>query len=173
MNIEKQQKFATGKVLRAFGNLLHVQFEGNVRQGELAFVWVDTTPLKAEVIEIAGNEVKIQVFEDTRGIQYGSPVEFLGDLLEVELGPGLLGSVFDGLQNPLNEVAKISGLFLTRGIYLPPINRNIHFHFEPSCVIGTKVGKGMTLGTVREGRFTHKIMVPFSLPGLYLSLIHI
>lgn len=167
MNIEKRQKLATGKVLRAFGNLLHVQFEGNVRQGELAFVWVDTTPLKAEVIEIAGNEVKIQVFEDTRGIQYGSRVEFLGDLLEVELGPGLLGSVFDGLQNPLGEVAKISGLFLKRGIYLPPINRSIHFHFEPSSVIGTKVNRGMTLGTVREGRFTHKIMVPFSLPGLY------
>lgn len=167
MNIDKKPKPATGKVLRAFGNLLHVQFEGNVRQGELAFVWVDTVPLKAEVIEIAGTEVKIQVFEDTRGVQYGTRVQFLGDLLEVELGPGLLGSVFDGLQNPLSEVAKISGLFLERGVYLPPLNRNTHFHFEPSVTISTSVSRGMTLGTVREGRFLHKIMVPFSLSGIY------
>lgn len=167
MNIDKHKRSATGKVLRAFGNLLHVQFEGNVRQGELALVWVDTVPLKAEVIEIAGTEVKIQVFEDTRGVQYGSRVEFLGDLLEVELGPGLLGSVFDGLQNPLSEVAKISGLFLKRGVYLPPINRNTRFHFEPTSSIGTSVSRGMTLGTVREGRFLHKIMVPFSLSSIY------
>lgn len=167
MNIDKKQKPATGKVLRAFGNLLHVQFEGNVRQGELAFIWVERVPLKAEVIEIAGTEVKIQVFEDTRGIQYGTRVEFLGDLLEVELGPGLLGAVFDGLQNPLSEIAKISGIFLKRGVYLPPLNRNTHFHFEPSATIGISVSRGMRLGTVREGRFLHKIMVPFSLSGNY------
>ena len=115
---------ATGKVVKAFGNLLHVEFQGNIQQGEVAFVRLPDVSLKAEVIEIAGKDAKIQVYEDTRGIELHTPVEFTGHLLEAELGPGLLTSILDGLQNPLEKVADATGLFLTRGVYMPPLDRS-------------------------------------------------
>ena len=82
MSATIEEKMATGHVIRAFGNLLQVKFEGNVRQGEVAFVELDDLKLKAEVIEVAGDEVKIQVFEDTRGIELGTKVVFTTNLLE-------------------------------------------------------------------------------------------
>ncbi|MBS0623397.1 MAG: V-type ATP synthase subunit A [Verrucomicrobia bacterium] len=156
---------ATGKVVKAFGNLLQVKFEGDVRQGEVAFVNIDETKLKAEIIEIVGDEVKIQVFEDTRGIQLGTPVEFTGDLLEAELGPGLLRAIFDGLQNPLEKVAEHSGCFLPRGIYMPAIDRQTQWDYVPVAKTGDVLDRGDTLGTTMEGRFEHLIMVPFSFFG--------
>ncbi|MBA3602176.1 MAG: V-type ATP synthase subunit A [Parachlamydiaceae bacterium] len=156
-----------GTVVKAFGNLLHVKFEGNIRQGEVAMVLVDDLQLKAEVIEIAGEEAKIQVFEDTKGIAYGTPVIFTGGLLEAELGPGLLQSIFDGLQNPLEEVANVAGLFLPRGVYVKPLSRESLWNFEPVAKVGQQVKRGDTLGTTLEGRFHHHIMVPFALYGDY------
>lgn len=156
-----------GKVIKAFGNLLYVQFEGSIRQGEVAMVKLDGIELKAEVIEIAGNEAKIQVFEDTSGVEYGTPVVFTGHLLEAELGPGLLTSILDGLQNPLEKVAVAAGLFLPRGIYINAIDRQRHWDYEPSAKIGQIVERGDTLGTTLEGRFHHHIMVPFSLYDQY------
>lgn len=156
-----------GRVVRAFGNLLHVQFEGDIRQGEVAMVIVGDLKLKSEVIEISGTEAKIQVFEDTREIKQGSPVEFTGDLLEAELGPGLLQSIFDGLQNPLEKVAVEAAMFLPRGLYLPPLNRTVLWDYTPEAKIGERVKRGMLLGTTPEGRFQHHIMVPFSLYGIY------
>ncbi|MBT7462172.1 MAG: V-type ATP synthase subunit A, partial [Waddliaceae bacterium] len=158
---------ATGRVVRAFGNLLQVKFEGAVRQGEVAMVVVDDIKLKAEVIEIVGNEVKMQVFEDTRGIKLGSEVEFTGDLLEAELGPGLLTMVTDGLQNPLEEVANASGFFLTRGVYINAINREKHWDYIPVANVDDVVVRGDTIGTAPEGHFTHAIMVPFIRYGKY------
>src|ERR1700733_2694709 len=139
--------FATGKVVNAFGNLLHVEFEGNVRQGEVAIVELGSQTLRAEVIEIAGRQVKIQVFEDTRGITYGTPVRFTQDLLEAELGPGLLTSIVDGLQNPLEEVANVAGFFLPRGLYLPPLNRQTRWDYTPVAEVGEVLRRGETLGT--------------------------
>lgn len=166
--IEPQKKVhATGKVVKAFGNLLQVEFEGDIRQGEVVMVHVEDAKLKAEVIEIMGNEAKIQVFEDTKGIKLQTPVFFTGDLLEAELGPGLLTSIFDGLQNPLVKVADMSGFFLPRGIYLPAIDRKRHWSFDPIAKVGDTVKRGDTLGTTMEGRFHHHIMVPFSLYGQY------
>ncbi len=158
---------ATGKVVKAFGNLLQVKFEGDIRQGEVAMVHTEGVHLKAEVIEIAGNTAKIQVFEDTRGIKLFSEVSFTGDLLEAELGPGLLSMVFDGLQNPLVGVAKVSGYFLPRGKYLPALDRNRHWQFEPKARPGDELVRGDTIGSTLEGRFHHRIMVPFSLYGKY------
>src|SRR3569832_113813 len=125
------KNIATGKVVKAFGNLLHVEFEGSIRQGEVAMVKVGGAILKGEVIEIAGHEAKVQVFEDTWGIKLGTPVEFNGHLLEAELGPGLLGSILDGLQNPLEKVADAIGLFLARGVYLEPLDRSRHWDYHP------------------------------------------
>jgi V/A-type H+/Na+-transporting ATPase subunit A len=160
-------KHAVGKVVKAFGNLINVKFDGLIRQGEVAMVQLGDLELKGEIIEIAGTEAKIQVFEDTRGIELGTPVRFLGDLLEAELGPGLIGSILDGLQNPLEKVADIGGFFLPRGIYLPPIDRQRHWDFSPVAKIGNVLTRGDTIGTTLENRFHHKIMIPFSHFGKY------
>lgn len=158
---------ATGKVKGAFGNLLTVDYEGNIRQGEVAYVHLGTMQLKGEVIEIAGTSAKIQVYEDTRGVQLGTPVSFTGELLEAELGPGLLSSIVDGLQNPLEGVAAANGMFLPRGVYLPPLDRVKHWEFHPTAKVGDVVERGDILGNVLEGRFHHQIFVPFSLWGTY------
>ena len=156
---------ATGIVVQAFGNLLHVRFDGSIRQGEMARIHVGDEQLLAEVIEIAGNEAKLQVFEDTRGIKLNTPVHFNGHLLEAELGPGLLSSIFDGLQNPLEKVAAATGVYLSRGVYLPPLDREKKWEFTPVAKVGDVLCRGDTLGSVREGRFPHLIMVPFSFFG--------
>jgi V/A-type H+-transporting ATPase subunit A len=166
-HLSTENPAATGKVIKAFGNLLHVKFEGNVRQGEVAKVHLNGIQLKAEVIEINGNDVKIQVFEDTREISFGTPVTFEQQLLEAELGPGLLTSILDGLQNPLQAVANAAGFFLPRGIYLPPIDRKRHWNYEPQAKVGEVLQRGDTIGTTLEGRFHHQIMVPFSHYGSY------
>ncbi len=160
-----KQKTAVGTVVQAFGNLLHVRFEGSIRQGEVARVEVGGESLLSEVIEIAGTEAKIQVFEDTRGIKLNTPVRFTGHLLEAELGPGLLTSIVDGLQNPLEKVANETGVYLQRGVYLPPIDRQKNWDFQPVAKAGDLLSRGDVLGTVQEGRFQHQIMVPFSFFG--------
>jgi V/A-type H+-transporting ATPase subunit A len=166
--IEKNdKKLASGKVVKAYGNLLQVEFQGSIRQGEVAMVLVDDLSLKAEVIEIVGNEAKLQVFEDTNGVMLDTKVQFTGELLEAELGPGLLTSILDGLQNPLEKVADESGLFLPRGLYLPAIDRTPHWDYISVAKINDRVERGDVLGTTLEGRFHHHIMVPFSLFGSY------
>lgn len=160
-----KQHHATGSVVQAFGNLLHVRFEGTIRQGEMARIRLGHESLLAEVIEIAGNEAKVQVFEDTKGIKLNTPVEFSGHLLEAELGPGLLTTIFDGLQNPLEKVAHATGVYLSRGVYLPPLDREKHWDFQPMAKVGDFLKRGDPLGFVPEGRFQHLIMVPFSLFG--------
>jgi V/A-type H+-transporting ATPase subunit A len=167
MDTTTKNEFATGKVVKAFGNLLHVEFEGHIRQGEVALVHVDNVKLKAEVIEIAGNDAKIQVFEDTKGIKLYSLVSFTGELLEAELGPGLLTSIFDGLENPLVKIADEAGYFLPRGLYLPALDRKRRWDFEPKAKVGNVLRRGDVIGTTLEGRFHHHIMVPFSLYGTY------
>jgi V/A-type H+-transporting ATPase subunit A len=160
-----KQNHATGTVVQGFGNLLHVRFEGAIRQGEVAKVKVGNESLFAEVIEIAGDEAKLQVFEDTRGVKLGTPVQFNGHLLEAELGPGLLTTIFDGLQNPLEKVADQTGVYLTRGVYLPPLDREKHWDFQPFAKVGDFLERGDALGSVAEGRFQHWIMVPFAQLG--------
>lgn len=151
-----------GRVVSGFGNLLHVAFTGVVRQGEIAFVDIGTTKLKAEVIEVAGDQVKVQVFEDTRGVKLGTPVAFSEDLLEAELGPGLLTTIFDGLQNRLEKIAEDSGFFLPRGKYVIPIDRTTKWNYTPHAKIGDQLKRGDLLGMTKEQRFDHRIMVPFS-----------
>lgn len=156
-----------GKVMNAFGNLLQVEFEGDIKQGEVAMVHVDDTQLKGEVIEVAGKEAKIQVFEDTRDVKLHTPVSFTGSLLDAELGPGLLMSIVDGLQNPLEGVADAAGFFLPRGLYIQPLDRQRHWDYDPAVKVGQVVERGDTLGTTLEGRFHHHIMVPFVNYGRY------
>jgi len=158
---------ARGKVVNAFGNLLHIQFEGNIRQGEVAMIQLEHLELKAEVIEISGDIAKVQVFEDTRSISLGTMSRFTGELLEAELGPGLLSCIYDGLQNPLEKLADLSGLFLQRGIYATALDREKNWDFTPVAKVGDIVKRGDTLGTTVENRFQHHIMVPFALFSKY------
>lgn len=158
---------ATGVVKEAFGNLLHVKFDAPIKQGEVAMVRLDELLLKAEVIEVSGDIAKVQVYEDTKGIGLGTGVDFTGDLLEAELGPGLLSSIFDGLQNPLEDVAEKAGLFLPRGVYLKPLDRERKWDFVPHAKVQDRVRRGDTLGTTLENRFQHHVMVPFNLFGTY------
>lgn len=161
------KEYTTGKVMKAFGNLLQIAFEGNVRQGEIVMIVLEGLKLKGEIIEILGNEAKVQVFEDTRGIKLGTPVEFNNHLLEAELGPGLLARILDGLQNPLEEISQTSGIYLNRGHYLPPLDRRRHWDYHPVAKIGDILQRGDELGYTMEGRFRHKIMLSFSLFGEY------
>lgn len=158
---------AKGKVLSVLGNLLTVEFEGPIAQGEVALIQLESESLKAEVISIAGNTAKLQVFEDTAEIQYGTPVVFQQELLSIELGPGILGEIVDGLQNPLEKVGEATGLFLERGFYVDPIDRVKKWEYTPYAKVGDTVHRGDTLGTVRESYTTHHIMVPFLLYGTY------
>jgi len=158
---------ATGRVVRAFGNLLQVKYEGDIRQGEVAMVLTNGLNLKAEVIEIVGDEAKIQVYEDTSGVMLGTPVEFTGYLLEAELGPGLLSTVVDGLQNPLEAMAKEAGLFLPKGLYLSPLDRERRWDYEPVAKVGDRLQRGGVLGTTTENRFQHRIMIPFTFYSRY------
>ncbi len=154
-----------GKIVGVNGNLLTVEFENSVIQNEVGFAKLGDIQLKAEVIRIRGNHAELQVFEDTVGLKVGDPVEFTGDLLSVELGPGLLTQVFDGLQNPLPALAEECGFFLQRGKYLKALPREKKWKFSPLAKAGDTVVAGDAIGQVPEGIFDHKIMVPFRLPG--------
>ncbi|NGX31219.1 MAG: V-type sodium ATPase catalytic subunit A [Chlamydiae bacterium] len=160
-------KAAKGKVIFAFGNLVHVAFEGDVRQGEICYVQVENVSLKAEVIEIQKGVVKAQVFEDLSGVKLGNKVTFTKELLEAELGPGLLTSIFDGLQNPLEKIADEAGNFLPRGLYIPSLDRKRKWEFHPGKNVGEVVKRGDSLGTTQELHFSHHIMVPFVLFGTH------
>ena len=157
----------TGHITGINSNLLTVEFDTSVEQNEVAFALLGDLRLKAEVIRVRGKKADLQVFESTEGLKEGDKVEFTGDLLSVELGPGLLAQVYDGLQNPLNELAEKAGFFLKRGIYLDPLEDSSTWDFTPIAKIGDKVHAGDRLGSVPEGIFTHYIMVPFAFRGTW------
>ncbi|WP_119165299.1 V-type ATP synthase subunit A [Algihabitans albus] len=123
--------------------------------------------LKAEVLRVRGATADAQVYESTQGVAIGDAVEQSGEMLSVELGPGLLGQVYDGLQAPLPKIAARYGIFLPRGVQVPPLDAAQKWSFVTSVASGAEVVAGDTLGSVQEGRFTHKIMVPFDWPGTF------
>lgn len=157
------QEVSKGKIVGVNGNMLTVEFEDQVIQNEVAYAIQGETRLKSEVIRIRGNRADLQVFENAEGLKIGDEVEFTGELLSVELGPGLLTMVFDGLQNPLNDLAERNGFFLKRGIYLPALDYDKTWDFTPIAKVGDKVRAGDWLGYVPEGIFKHYIMAPFDL----------
>lgn len=156
-----------GKIKGINGNLLRVEFSSPVAQNEVAYAHCGDLRLKAEVIRIRGSTAELQVFEDTGDLRVGDAVEFTGELLSVELGPGLLSSIYDGLQNPLPKLAEESGFFLQRGKYLPSLDRGKTWAFTPKATVGDTVQAADTLGTVPEGIFDHRIMVPFRFRGKF------
>jgi V/A-type H+-transporting ATPase subunit A len=155
------------KVVGINGNMVTIQFDGEVSMNEVGYVNVDGKKLRGEVIRIRGNKAQMQIFEMTQGIKAGDTVELVGDLLCAELGPGLLGQTFDGLQNPLPLVAEKAGFFLERGVYVDSLPRDKKWEWTPSVKEGDKLLRGDSIGSVPEGPFTHKILVPFDLLGMY------
>ena len=156
-----------GKVVGINGNLVSVEFDGTVSMNEICYVKVDDATLKSEVIRIRGKIAQVQVYEMTDGIQYGDEVIFTGEMLSAMLGPGLLGQVFDGLQNPLPALAEQAGWFLKRGIYLEALDTEEKWAFTPTAQPGAVLRAGEAIGSVPEGGFVHKIFVPFDLLGTY------
>ncbi|MEA2012927.1 MAG: V-type ATP synthase subunit A [Verrucomicrobiota bacterium] len=155
----------TGQVIAVNGNMVTVAFDTHVIQNEVAYIKVGEARLKSEVIRVKGKNADLQVFESTNGVKVGQDVEFSDQLLSVELGPGILGNVYDGLQNPLNDLAEKSGYFLKRGEYLCALNEEVKWTFTPLAKNGDILEAGDTIGTVPENVCTHKIMLPFAFKG--------
>jgi V/A-type H+/Na+-transporting ATPase subunit A len=146
--------------------MVSVEYAGEATMNEVCYINTGDKKLKSEVIRIKGNVADLQVFEMTSGISVGETVEFTGELLSVQLGPGLLGQIYDGLQNPLPELAEQCGFFLDRGVYLAALDSKKEWDFTPTVEVGTRLEAGEQLGFVKEGLFNHWIMVPFQLEGV-------
>jgi len=153
-----------GIVKGIIANLVHVEVDGPVSQNEICYIDMDGVKLKAEVIKIQGSIAYTQVFESTRGLKPGYPVEFTERMLEVKLGPGMLSKIYDGLQDDLN---KMEGMFLNRGEYTDPLDEDSSWEFTPIAKSGDSVSAGDWLGEVPENWVSHKIMVPFTMPDKY------
>ena len=161
------ESIVTGLISGINGNMITVKVDGKIRQNELAYVITGDERLKAEIIKIEEGLASLQVYESTRGLKAGDKVEFCGEMLFVTLGPGILGQVYDGLQNPLHKLAEEHGFFLRRGKISEPLDNKKEWLFVPTAKVGTEVSKGMVLGHVQENEIKHFIMVPFSMNGEY------
>ncbi len=156
------------RIVAVFGNLVIAETDGRVVQNSLAYcVRSDGVRLMSEVIRVRGQLADLQVFEETRGLRVGDPVELRDEMLSVVLGPGLLGKIYDGLQNPLPELARQVGFFLQPGVYIHGLSLDHQWDFTPVAKPGDVVLAGDPLGTVPEGEFTHQIMVPLAWRGEY------
>ncbi len=154
----------TGQVTGVTSNLVTVKVDGPVSQNEICYITVGGSRLMAEVIKVNGDKASVQVFESTRGLRMGSPVEFEGHMLEVTLGPGILSRIYDGLQN---DLANLDTLFLERGVYNDPLDFESTWEFTPIAKAGDTVEAASWIGQVPEKFITHKIMVPFTFEGSY------
>lgn len=153
-----------GVVKGIISNLVQVEVQGPVSQNEICYIDLNGIKLMAEVIKVSGNIAYTQVFDSTRGLMPGYPVEFTDRMLEVKLGPGMLSRNYDGLQDDLN---KMEGLFLTRGEHTDPLDEDSTWKFSPLAKEGDSVTGGDWLGSVKENWIDHKIMVPFKMEGKY------
>lgn len=147
--------------------MMTVAVDGNIMQNEIGYAITGEERLKAEVVKIQGDKAFMQVFESTKGLKIGDPVEFADEMLSVELGPGILGMVYDGLQNPLNELAKEHGFFLKRGAIIEALDRKRQWAFEPLAKVGDVLQAADKIGMVKEGIFDHPIFLPFHFMGDY------
>ena len=154
-----------GRIVAIHGNILVAETEGVVVQNGIAYcLRADGARLLCEVIRVRGKRADLQSFEETRGLKIGDEIEFHDQMLSIELGPGLLGQIYDGLQNRLPELAK-GGPFLVAGKSVSGLEDDRRWDFTPSVEVGAKLAAANPLGSVEEGPFTHQIMVPFTLSG--------
>ena len=160
---------STGVIRKVAGPL--VIAEGMRDANMFDVVRVSSRRLIGEIIEIHGDRASIQVYEETSGLGPGEPVESTGVPMSVELGPGLIGSIYDGIQRPLDDIMKISGNNLARGVEVPSLKRELKWHFTPCVKAGDEVSGGDIIGTVQETEIvSHKIMVPPRMKGKIASI---
>ena len=159
-----------GTIVKVAGPL--VIAEGMRDANMFDVVRVSEQQLIGEIIEMHGDRASIQVYEETSGLGPGETVESVGMPLSVELGPGLIGSIFDGIQRPLEEIMRVSGTNLQRGVQVPSLDRKKMWHFTPVLKVGDVVSAGDTIGTVQETAVVnHKIMVPNKVSGKLVSVV--
>ncbi|MDP2937989.1 MAG: V-type ATP synthase subunit A, partial [Candidatus Omnitrophota bacterium] len=156
----------TGVITRIHANMVSVAFETFVIQNEVAYIIHKDERLKSEVIRVRKKSAEMQVYESTAGLKVGDKVEFTEELLSVKLGPGLLGQIFDGLQNPLPLLAQKCGFFLQRGVYIEALPDESKWGFNPLVKPQDKIRPGERIGFVQEKIFKHYIMAPFGLRGI-------
>ncbi len=162
--IRPENEGAAGKVVLVNGPVVKARMEAEIRMHEM--VTVGERRLVGEVIKIEGDEATIQVYEETAGMRPGEPVRGTGAPLSVELGPGLLGRIFDGIQRPLPALEKLEGPFMRGGVEMQALERGKEWPFEPSVSEGEELQAGSVIGTVKEtGTIIHKILVPPDLEG--------
>ncbi len=152
-----------GTVSGVIANMVTLVVDGPVSQNEICYISTGGDRLMAEVIKVIGNQAYVQVFESTRGLKVGAEAEFTGHMLEVTLGPGMLSKNYDGLQNDLD---KMTGVFLKRGQYTYPLDKEAKWHFVPLAKVGDEVKASFWLGEVKENFQPLKIMVPFQTKGI-------
>jgi len=151
-----------GTVSGVISNMVTLTVDGPVSQNEICYIHTGGDSLMAEVIKVVGSQVYVQVFESTRGLKVGAEADFTGHMLEVTMGPGMLSKNYDGLQNDLD---KMEGVFLKRGQYTYPLDKERVWHFVPLAKVGDKVKASHWLGQVEENHQPLKIMVPFQQQG--------
>lgn len=158
-----------GRIIAVNGPLAtcEVEQDREVLQNEVAYVNCQGASLKAEVIRVRGRQIDMQVFESTTGMVVGDDVDFSGELLSATLGPGIMGMIYDGLQNPLMELENAQGFFLKRGQYLKSLDEEKQWDFTPCVEKGAIVKAGYYLGSVPEHIFRHHITVPLRLQGTW------
>ncbi len=162
-------KMASGTIVKVAGPL--VIAEGMRDANMFDVVRVSEQKLIGEIIEMHGDRASIQVYEETSGLGPGEKVESTGMPLSVELGPGLIGSIFDGIQRPLERIMEVSGTNLERGVDVPKLDREKKWHFTPAVAVGDTVKFGDTLGTVDETHIVkHKIMAPKGADGVVADI---
>lgn len=163
--MKNDERIATVSSVRE--SLVSIETNGiPIRKNEVGYICKGKERLMAEVLRVKGTRADCQVFEDTDGVRVGDPVELSGRMLSAVLGPGLLGQVFDGLENPLHVIAEKYGFFLPRGVDIFPLNKEKKWNFTATASIGDKIYPGGSIGTVQEGHILHKIMIPFDEPDL-------
>src|SRR5690606_21689306 len=144
--------------------------EGMMGARMFDIVRVGEEQLVGEIIRLDGDTAFVQVYEDTGGLTVGEPVVSTGLPLAVELGPGMLNGIFDGIQRPLDKIRETSGTYIERGITVNALSRETKWRFTPSVKVGDTVQAGQVLGTVPEFAFTHKILVPPGKGGVIKSV---
>ena len=160
---------STGIIKKVAGPL--VIAEGMRDANMFDVVRVSGQRLIGEIIEMHGDRASIQVYEETSGLGPGEPVESTGAPLSVELGPGLIGSIYDGIQRPLDDIMKLSGNSLHRGVEVPSLKRDRKWKFIPTAKVGDKLSAGDTIGTVEETKVvTQKILMPPKVSGVLKSI---
>ena len=159
-----------GKIVKVSGPL--VVAEGMEDSNIYDVVKVSNSKLIGEIIEMRDDKASIQVYEETSGIGPGEPVETTGEPLSVELGPGLIENMFDGIQRPLEKFRAVAGDFLTKGVEVPSLDRDIKWTFHPQAKVGDRVSEGDVLGYVQETPVVkHLVMVPYQIEGVVESIV--